>query len=142
MAANGEKEITMEEFLINNGEDDNRMWTLVDGKIYDLTDFDHPGGREILQDDHDQDRGDEFKSIHSPAAKNLMKKYFIGVLKKEEKADPAKYKKDDGDVKEGSANNKSNSQGSTSLVFYAVPILLLLVVIFAILKFDLLGSSK
>ena len=70
----------MSELVKNNGEDGNRLWVLIENKIYDVTDFSHPGGNEILMDEHGTDRIDEFESIHSPAAKKKMKNFVIGEL--------------------------------------------------------------
>ena len=76
------REITMEELTKNNG-DNADLWVLIHNKIYDLTNFKHPGGKEILMDPIGEDRGDEFDSIHSPNVKDEMKKYLIGQLKVE-----------------------------------------------------------
>ena len=74
------RKIKMSELVKNNGEDGNRLWVLIENKIYDVTDFSHPGGNEILMDEHGTDRIDEFESIHSPAAKKKMKNFVIGEL--------------------------------------------------------------
>jgi cytochrome b involved in lipid metabolism len=74
------KIFTLEELKQNNGENGNKLWVLIDEKIYDVTEFNHPGGKEILMEDQENDRFDEFESIHSPAAKRQMEKYFIGTI--------------------------------------------------------------
>jgi cytochrome b involved in lipid metabolism len=83
--------IKMSEFKQNNGEVGNKLWVLIDNKVYDLTEFGHPGGNEILMDDHGIDRLDEFESIHSPAAKKQMVKFLIGEID---------MSKDEGDVED------------------------------------------
>lgn len=72
--------ITKSELVKNNGEEGNKLWVLIDGKVYDVTGFNHPGGIEILMEDQENDRFDEFESIHSPAAKRQMTKYLIGTI--------------------------------------------------------------
>lgn len=79
------KVITKSELVQNNGENGNRLWVLIDGKVYDVTDFSHPGGSEILMEDQENDRFDEFESIHSPAAKRQMSQYLIGTIEGEER---------------------------------------------------------
>ncbi len=95
------REITMEELTKNNG-DNADLWVLIHNKIYDLTNFKHPGGKEILMDPIGEDRGDEFDSIHSPNVKDEMKKYLIGQLKVEKEKKSDKKNDDyDGKVKTG-----------------------------------------
>ena len=72
--------ITKPELIENNGEDDNKLWVLIDGKVYDVTGFNHPGGQEILMEDQENDRFDEFESIHSPAAKRQLTNHLIGKI--------------------------------------------------------------
>lgn len=75
----------MDELKENNGEGGGKLWVLIDGKIYDLTDFDHPGGEECLKQQsiyYYKDKLEEFEEVgHSPAAVKMMKKYLIGKLK-------------------------------------------------------------
>jgi len=78
------KIITLEEIKQNDGGSGKRLWVLIDGLVYDLTDFKHPGGREALTDEHGEDRADEFDSIHSKAAKEQRKEFLIGKLKEDE----------------------------------------------------------
>ena len=67
------RKVTRSEFIKNNGEDGNDLWVLINGKVYDVTNFKHPGGKEILMDDHGDDRYEEFESIHSAGAKKELK---------------------------------------------------------------------
>lgn len=116
------REISMDELKQNNGEDGNKLWVLIAGNIYDVTNFKHPGGKEILLDEHGQDREDEFESIHSPATKTEMKKYLIGTLKVEKTA--ADHKKTDGD------NVKTKNQGNEQAA--VVPVIILMVVVIGV----------
>jgi cytochrome b involved in lipid metabolism len=88
------REITMEELVKNDGVNGD-LWVLIHNKIYDMTKFKHPGGKEILMDPIGEDRGDDFDSIHSPAVKDEMKKYLIGRLKVVEKQGKTDKKTDD-----------------------------------------------
>ena len=125
-----QREITLEELKLNDGENRD-LWVLIHDKVYDLTNFKHPGGKEILMDPIGEDRGDEFDSIHSPAVKEEMRKYFIGRLKKEVKEKTSDKKNDDAD---GSEKIKSQSSGLSVVLVLA----LLLVVAFIVYKFNLI----
>lgn len=57
-------------------------------KVYDVTQFlnEHPGGEEILLDHKGVDASEDFDDVgHSTDAHELMKKYLIGELVKEER---------------------------------------------------------
>ena len=110
------KIITLEELKQNNGEDGNRLWVLIDGSIYDLTEFNHPGGKEILMEDQENDRFDEFESIHSPAAKRQMGKFLIG------KIDTAKEK-----VKEETKTGIDTNKTQSSNIIYLMGLIFLLI---------------
>ncbi|PVU86427.1 hypothetical protein BB560_006722 [Smittium megazygosporum] len=59
------------------------IWVVIDGKVYDITPFveEHPGGEEVLFENAGSDATADFNDIsHSEDAKQLMKKYEIGVL--------------------------------------------------------------
>jgi len=77
-------EYSLEELKENCGENGKRLWVLIDGKIYDVTDFNHPGGVNVYKEKIGEDRADDFEKAHSPYsnAPNERTKYFIGVLKK------------------------------------------------------------
>jgi len=123
------RKIKMSEFKKNNGEDGNKLWVLIDNKVYDLTDFSHPGGNEILMDEHGTDRIDEFESIHSPAAKKQMTKYLIGEID---------LSKEGGS--EGENNNKTYTDKKTDKIVtknetsfnYMIFLPILLIIVFAI----------
>jgi cytochrome b involved in lipid metabolism len=80
------KDITLEELKLNNGEGESNLWVLIDGQVYDVTNFDHPGGKEILRQKdllNYQDKFEEFEEVgHSPLAIKQMKKFLIGKLNK------------------------------------------------------------
>lgn len=120
------RKIKMSDFKQNNGENGNRLWVLIDNKVYDLTDFSHPGGNEILMDDHGSDRFDEFESIHSPAAKKQMVKYLIGEIDLSKDDGEVKHKKEttqvytDKKTDEVVATYSSSSTGFLVLVFISI----------------------
>ena len=108
---NAIKKISMNELLINNGEEGKPLWVMIHEKIYDLTDFKHPGGRDVLENDDPEsytDKGREFDSVgHPPSAINDMKQYLIGELdktvKQPDKVIKGKVNKDES-KKEGGFN--------------------------------------
>lgn len=58
-----------------------RLWVVIDGKVYDLTQFKelHPGGEEVLEDVKGRNASRDFKDIgHSDEAIKMMKKYYLG----------------------------------------------------------------
>ena len=73
------KALTIEEIEQQNGDVGNRLWVIIEGKVYDLTTFDHPGGREVFQESFGIDRIEEFIG-HSAEAIQQMKKYEIGFV--------------------------------------------------------------
>ena len=102
------RKITLDELLLNNGEDNKPLWVMIHGKIYDLTNFKHPGGRDVLENDEDDkyvDKGKEFDSVgHPPAVNNQMKEFLIGEFDKTSKKP----------VKLSENNSNVNSQESAS----------------------------
>jgi cytochrome b involved in lipid metabolism len=111
------KYFTLDEIKQNNGEDGNKLWILIDGKVYDVTDYKHPGGREFLEDNIGEDRHDEFEAQgHSQAARTELKKFFIGKLK-EDPNNPVQAKK----------SEKLQKQNQPGLLF---PILVLIIILF------------
>jgi cytochrome b involved in lipid metabolism len=60
---------------------DTSLWTVVNGKVYDLTTFfeTHPGGPEIIQKHAGKDATQAFNDANHPAsAKKEMEKFCIG----------------------------------------------------------------
>ena len=81
MNENRLKTIELGELVINNGKNGNALWVLIEGLVYDLTFFDHPGGIEVFDQDPDnyRDLSREFEYVdHSSKAKKLMKKFLVG----------------------------------------------------------------
>jgi len=73
--------INLEELKQNNGKNGNPLWVLIDGLVYDLTFYDHPGGIEVFDQDPDnyRDLFNDFDYVdHSAKAKKLMKKFLVG----------------------------------------------------------------
>lgn len=114
------KAITKKELQNHNGENGKPLWVLIHNDVYDLTKFEHPGGPDALVDEHGEDRGGEFDSIHSPATKSTMHQYKIGYLVE----DPVPkqnvdYKKTDGDTN-SSVNNKNQQMNPAMYVMIAL----------------------
>ncbi len=73
----------MDELRMNDGNCGNDLWVLIDGKIYDLTNYDHPGGPEVFEQNpmNYQDMYEDFMNAgHSSTATRLMKKFYVGDL--------------------------------------------------------------
>ena len=70
------------------------VWLLIDNKVYDVTDFKHPGGKQILLQNAGQDATTQFKDIgHSKNAEKLMEDLLVGTFKSGEKEDGGLDKK-------------------------------------------------
>ena len=55
------------------------LWLLIDNKVYDVTNFKHPGGKQILLQNAGQDATTQFEDIsHSEKADEYMKDLHIG----------------------------------------------------------------
>lgn len=68
---------------------------IIHDKVYDVTQFlnEHPGGEEVLLDHKGVDASEDFDDVgHSADAQELMKKYMIGELVKEERTNSAPKK--------------------------------------------------
>jgi cytochrome b involved in lipid metabolism len=86
-----EKELngyTREQVEKNDGSN-GKLWIILHDKVFDVSEFKHPGGREVLEELPGEDRGDEFDSIHHQTIKKETEKYLIGYLIKENKKDAA-----------------------------------------------------
>ena len=78
------KEFEIERIKSNDGKYGNPLWVLIEGYVYDLTYYDHPGGIEVFEQDKENYRDliDDFNDIgHSSNAINEMKFFLIGKLK-------------------------------------------------------------
>ncbi|CAD7697183.1 unnamed protein product [Ostreobium quekettii] len=71
---------TMEEVSKHTTEES--CWFIHNGKVYDGTSFldDHPGGGDSILINGGLDATEEFDSIHSTKAKEMLKDYYIGDL--------------------------------------------------------------
>ena len=79
---------TWEEIAKHNTEDS--LWLVIDGKIYDVTEFsknEHPGGFEVMFEMAGKDATEEFNSI-SDHAKNSSVPELMETLCIGEVADP------------------------------------------------------
>lgn len=121
-------EFTIDEIKENDGSEGKRLWVLIHGKVYDVTDFKHPGGRDAFLEDHGDDRKEDFDSIHTEKAKQQALKYYIGNLKKPQK-------KDTNSVTESTSSSKQEKP-QRSVIF---PILILVLAYFIVFKFNMLG---
>ena len=74
--------IDWEEIQEHHG-DAETVWTVINGKVYDLTKFldEHPGGRSILVENAGLDSSQEFEDVgHSKDAREMLADYQIGRL--------------------------------------------------------------
>ena len=54
---------------------------LIHGKVYDVTNYKHPGGKQILLQNAGQDATTQFEDIgHSPKAFEDMKNMIVGTF--------------------------------------------------------------
>ena len=98
------KEFTdLHEILLHNTNESS--WLLIDNKVFDVTEFKHPGGKSILRQNTGQDATVQFEDIgHTDKAFEDMEDLIIGYYKPEDDDDG-------GDL-------KGHSQGDSSIMFY------------------------
>jgi len=61
---------------------DGDIWMLISGRVFDVSKFEHPGGKDILLTHAGRDATQEFEDIgHSANARVIMNKYYIGDFK-------------------------------------------------------------
>lgn len=72
--------ITMEELQKHDKRDD--LWILIHGKVYDVSNFKHPGGKDILLDHSRRSISDEFDNIQHQMAHKFMPDLLIGEIEK------------------------------------------------------------
>jgi cytochrome b involved in lipid metabolism len=123
-------EYTIEQVLENDGNEGKKLWILIKGSIYDVTSFSHPGGRDALQEDHGDDRWEEFKSIHSKETIKSAEKYKIGKLKLKE------------NIKLETKDNKENKEKTQVQTPTWIPFLVLFIAYALFFKYDILGFFK
>ena len=102
----GRKFTDLNEIFENNTKES--LWLLIDSKVYDVTNFKHPGGKQILLQNAGQDATTQFEDIsHSSKADEYMKDLYIGDF------EPA----DDGiNSKGGILGNEGKDQGGDDLM--------------------------
>lgn len=101
------------------------LWLAIDGIVYDVTPFmdDHPGGGEIMLSAANKDGTDDFEDVgHSPHARELLKKFKVGVF--------------EGEFGEGAPKKKSGGRddvsiGGNAVLGMVLPVLVLLCAIAA-----------
>lgn len=120
------KNYTLEQVKENNGMDNKPLWIIINGEVYDVTEFSHPGGKSALTDDHGEDRYDDFESIHSKGAKKDSLKYKIGKLIL-----------DEGQKK--IVEDRNSSQKHSGLGKWWTPIYVLVISYVLVFKFNLFG---
>ena len=84
------------------------LWLLIESKVYDVTNFKHPGGKQILLQNAGQDATTQFEDIsHSEKADEFMKDLYIGDFEPE----------DDGENSPGGIlGNEGKDSGSEDLM--------------------------
>ena len=110
----GRKFTDLNEIFENNTKES--LWLLIDNKVYDVTNFKHPGGKQILLQNAGQDATTQFEDIsHSPKADEYMKDLYIGDFEPE----------DDGVNSAGGilGNESKQDDDTMSRVFLALAIL-------------------
>ena len=79
----------LDEIFEHNTKDS--CWLLIDNKVYDVTKFKHPGGKQILLQNSGQDATTQFEDIgHSERADEYLKELYIGDFKPEDDGDVGK----------------------------------------------------
>jgi cytochrome b involved in lipid metabolism len=72
---------TLDEIKKHNKDDD--AWIIISGKVYDVTKYadDHPGGSVILDNAGGDSTSDFLAAGHPDYVKDLMRDYFVGLVK-------------------------------------------------------------
>jgi len=78
--------VTEEEFSKQNGEGENKLFILISGKVYDVTKFKHPGGRDVHVRDRMTDKEEPFSKVdaHKNIPQEELDKLYVGPFKKKE----------------------------------------------------------
>lgn len=72
--------ISKEEVKKNNGKQGNRLFIIVNNKVFDITGFNHPAGMFVF-DNNLEDKKNGFLQVgHSKKARDLLTSYYIGDL--------------------------------------------------------------
>lgn len=83
-----ERELTtysIDQVKFNDGISGKPLWIIIKREVYDVSNFNHPGGKAVLLDSHGEDRYEEFQCIHSKIAKQESLNYRIGKLEQDNK---------------------------------------------------------
>lgn len=86
-----DREIRLEE--LKKHTDMSSLWLLIHDVVYDITSFanEHPGGEEVLLEQAGGNATTSFEDVgHSSDAREMMKKYQIGVLAEEDRQQKSK----------------------------------------------------
>ena len=76
----------LDEIFEHNTKDS--CWLLIENKVYDVTKFKHPGGKQILLQNAGQDATTQFEDIgHSEKADEYLKELFVGDFVPEDEDD-------------------------------------------------------
>ena len=93
------------------------VWLLIDNKVYDVTDFKHPGGKQILLQNAGQDATTQFEDIgHSKKAERQMEDLIVGTF-------------DCGEQEDGGLDKKPLAEQETNPVLQAGLVLLFIAVV-------------
>ena len=67
----------LQEIFKHNTKDS--LWLLIEGKVYDVTNFNHPGKQKLLLMNSGTDASQAFEDIgHSPKADEWLDQLYIG----------------------------------------------------------------
>ena len=80
-AKTGRKFTDLEEILQHNTKES--LWLLIHNKVYDVTNFKHPGGKQILLQNAGQDASYQFDDIGHQNADKHMPDLCIGYFEPE-----------------------------------------------------------
>ena len=72
----------------NQSEGSKSYWIVIHDRVYDVTKWldDHPGGEDVLMENSGTDASEPWEDIgHSSEAREKMKQYQIGELRKEDR---------------------------------------------------------
>ncbi|CAF2924232.1 unnamed protein product [Rotaria sp. Silwood2] len=111
-------------------EDKNRCILIINNRVYDVAKFldEHPGGEEVLKEQHGKDASQEFEDIrHSSDAREQMKAYEIAELHKDD-AQPIVTPRPLIENPNQNTGGASNNAGA-SWMKLAIPIVVVLVAI-------------
>ena len=72
--------VSIEEVKKNNGKQGNRLFIIVNRKVYDITGFNHPAGMFVFENNQ-EDKKEGFLQVgHSKKARDILNSYYIGDL--------------------------------------------------------------